>query len=778
VLACQAGLCAVGSACDVTATGPAFCRAQCDGTFPCGPGLVCDARGLCVPECVTAADCRGFSVCHAGQCEPSGACADDAQCPVEQLCFAGSCVQRPTARVDGGAFACSGPCQCRQGEWCHLGLCEVELAPTVYLQAGALGDGRTPGTPTGDLRAALVDAGANARFALRVGDTFTAPTGFTISSGHDHFALRGGYTACSSTRWVRSDATRSTLASDAGTTLVLAANTDVEVANLVIRGDSWTSNTCEGPLLGSRVTGLKLSQLDLTLDDTATTCGSGVNAASIDDSSVTISDLTATLHATHTDPTVLRLYQCQADVRRVTLLPPSQSLRGLALLVADVTGPSTFSGFTLPALGGSSVVGLFIASCAAGSSALVEQNTLTWSRAVTTTSSFTGISVVGCADATVRDNVVDGAGPVAAWGAGAAVSFVQSAGRIERNLVRLPQATNGNNPGQTAGNLTGVYVSQLVGAHVVSDNVVTGGSSPVGVVGAHLAATGPGGTLTCERNTLDVGPAKLAYGLVSASAAPANALVVRDNFVRAQAITSCTSAPVASGIYAPSATGLFERNRVYAAGGTQARAFVAEPRTTDALELYANHLWSGPASCAGSVSAGVTLRAGGGQVFLGENTIDAQGDATTSVTAGVSCEDSALFLRGNLVGGGFGLARLALGGTGAAGCYVPANVEANLFWLPPDAGVLSAQDFATSMSAASGWPASNVSTAQVSPYDAVQPLLSDGGATPPSRLAASSAAVDHGVWPVRRSTSVVLLDLDGAPRDAGAGPDMGCCERR
>jgi hypothetical protein len=44
-------------------------------------------------------------------------------------------------------------------------------------------------------------------------------------------------------------------------------------------------------------------------------------------------------------------------------------------------------------------------------------------------------------------------------------------------------------------------------------------------------------------------------------------------------------------------------------------------------------------------------------------------------------------------------------------------------------------------------------------------------------LAAGSPCVDQGRYSLRSTNQPVFTDIDGKPRDAGFGPDVGCFER-
>ncbi len=113
-------------------------------TSGCATGSYCDsARNVCTPGCGTDADCTRMGaglVCNTSshQCEPSGRCTADRDCPTGQSCVTGSC--RPTSTlcqfnnqcsagqvcIDGRCLAgCGGAVTCPSGQTCTNGHCDT-----------------------------------------------------------------------------------------------------------------------------------------------------------------------------------------------------------------------------------------------------------------------------------------------------------------------------------------------------------------------------------------------------------------------------------------------------------------------------------------------------------------------------------------------------------------------------------------------------------------------------------------------------------------------------
>ncbi len=114
---------------------------RCSTTAQCPSGLVCDARGFCVPGgCTSNAQCSSVApglVCDTStrQCVPGGRCTSDAQCaatPNTPVCLGGSCQARSNqCQFD---YQCTG-----SGQACVDGRCVVGCTAATASQVCAPG---------------------------------------------------------------------------------------------------------------------------------------------------------------------------------------------------------------------------------------------------------------------------------------------------------------------------------------------------------------------------------------------------------------------------------------------------------------------------------------------------------------------------------------------------------------------------------------------------------------------------------------------------------------
>lgn len=103
----------------------------CDDTWQCQPGYVCDDRATCVPEntgpirCGSNEECPAGSFClpELGECIPSWTCWSDEECGPGMMCDdRGTCVPAPC----DDDYDCAGGCYCdvETGTCVETGFCE------------------------------------------------------------------------------------------------------------------------------------------------------------------------------------------------------------------------------------------------------------------------------------------------------------------------------------------------------------------------------------------------------------------------------------------------------------------------------------------------------------------------------------------------------------------------------------------------------------------------------------------------------------------------------
>ncbi len=774
VTPCSKG-CAAGQTCDSVSN---HCVTPCDAFTPCGTGLRCVAN-RCAPECLVTTDCAAHRACQAGQCVGDGTCGSDLDCPSAQVCTAGFCATRPVvldAGVDAGSavvYPCASACDCRADEACEEGACRPDAVPTRYVAADAGGSGDSPATPSGDVAAQVALANlTGGRVALRAGDRFDLAGTLALDGG---VTLGGGYTACGPSRWVRDGRLRSTLTAPTGTVVQVAGTVQQAAANVTVENLTLFDTvglSCLSLLEAFNAPTLTVRHVSGSMPMAHQGCGganqmglfecAGCSAVRVDD--VALDGVVGT--GSSSPVGVVSLTSSSGQLTRVSYSGVEANSTFVAISLAALTGPTSVVGATFPALTAASnpLLGVSVSAC--GSSPLVISNV---HQVVSTGGgATTGIAVRDCPNATVTDNVIDGAGVARGYGNEFdGLALTNSSGVVERNVVRLPGYVNGPQSGTS---WFGLRVTGPLAPSSVSSNQVLGGTAEQ-LTGLWFQGLDSGGPLHVEKNTVSLGDDRGSVGLIFTAVGAGAGLVVRDNVVTTG--TSSVGCTTDVALTTSSASGLFERNRLH----TQAAQYplAASLAGPGQLELLENHLFAGHtlvgAGCGGPAT-GLQLLDGTGplQVWATGNTIEGNGDLGAS-SIGVSCTDAVrLFSTSNVIVGGQTPNALALwGGTGTGACFVPANFSHTWLSLSSAAQAWAAADFAPKV-ADGGVP------------DARGNVLGAGTCFDPSQpeprylLAAGSACIDRGVAGVRLDTTVVTTDLDGNPRVVGAAADIGCSE--
>lgn len=767
VRTCASG-CLPGSSCH-GASG--LCRADCDLSYGCAAGFSC-VSGVCLPECGTGLPaCPAHRTCRAGACVPDLTCDDDLDCPSDTMCRNARCDARPTPRSDAGAFTCSQPCHCRLGEWCNQGLCSAERVLSVFVTA----DGGVP------LQSVLSDAGADAVIALRAGDTFWSETPFRFGPGADRSVLAGGYVDCgAASRRVRSDGTRSTLAVDGGLVLELGGGGGQPVLDLTAQNLTLVTGPaaggCTGQLTVANAQAPKVRFIDGVFP--AGQCSNQAQAlvyllgvGPVDVSDVTVGESgfnQGSLRA-------VRVNNSYGAVRNASFAPQATTLNNVDVVTAEnVSGSLEIIGTRVPPLTVSgSMTGVSVVNAAA-QPIVVEDSVIAWPSGFDNGSAFVGIDFASSTNLTVRNNVIDGAAQTGqVHSTGIAIRANPAAGVVSGNRIFPPIASSTGSV-----RIYGIYAGSLGAALTISDNVMVGGRTNSRLEGI-VVANATGGTTTIQRNAIFGGVSLTMRGIV-VTYGLSNRILDNDVSVSGNG-ASCAGGPTIA-LELHDGRALVERNRLAA---TNAEAVAAAKLTFNSgSELYGNHLWAGPNTCFMSNPRSMGLWCSEcGQVFVGGNTIEAEGSLTMpGATEGIYCEGSApqLFAESNVIGGGSAPTHRIIAMNGGS-CLQPDFFLANYLWHRSAAGFSSGERAFEAVDAGVGMldGRGNVLAGNVSPFEAVQPLRPDGGTFHDFRLASGSLAVDRGRIPVRQADGTpVTLDLFGLPRDAGQGVDVGCCERR
>lgn len=733
VTPCTSG-CPVGQLCDPDRNA---CVPGCDLSTPCPASLHCGLAGVCVPDCLSAADCGAHQTCKAGLCANDGTCGKDSDCPPSQLCITGICSARPTAPLDdaGLIFGCSSACECKSNEVCYDGGCTPSgLTPDVMLSLAS---------DAGALAAALRQPGV---IALKGGETWVLDAGLLIPDGG--VVLSGGWVACSPTRWVRDPASRTTLTNPGGTTLT------VNGAGAQLRGLSFSAAPpCTPTVAGVLADGLLVDEVSLRIDfpngcsHDLLRCDkcNGVRLDRVSFASDTV-QTNGSINGVH-------LYNGSSSSGRLDCSGLLLQNDFTALWVDNPTGPVTVSGLAVqPPASSSRSVAVYVNDCNANPID-VENNRFAWP----TSPNGSPLSVYRCPNVTVRGNTVAGGKP-AANPQMSAFYLENAGGLVAGNSVMLPDV------GPNAGTFGGIDVHGLYGPMTVRDNTVDGGLAAT-VFGVQLRNLSSGPIEVLHNDVTLKGAS--AYAYISDSVTASAGLHFADNRGVARGAGLCGTNAVGYDSRYQHA-GVLERNALRAELASNSVA-LSLYSTGKQLELYDNFLFAGvPAgNCSGTAEALGTFWPSfdtiNGQVFAVGNTLEAQGDRFSQLASAVNCNrELVVFMDSNLVGGTQAPVHYAVSGNGSL-CFDATHWHHNYFWTASDAGE---QPTDWSYGLADG---GNTLGGMVSCYDPQRP------ASDPWRIAAGSPCVDRGSARMLDG-GTLAVDLENGPRVKGAAADIGCYE--
>ncbi|MDP1921378.1 MAG: hypothetical protein Q8L14_34375 [Myxococcales bacterium] len=764
VRSCAQG-CGLASVCDTSPDagvdgGIGACLRTCDGSFRCGFGQVCRA-GLCAPECVSASDCRNaHATCSLGQCVFDGTCDDDRDCAATDLCRMGRCSPRPTAMVDAGggqppSYACAEPCDCRLGEWCSRGRCLPDAVPTWYFARDAGGDGRSTSTPAGTPFDALADAGIGEVLALREGDTWPRTGSVDLKS---RVSLVGGYKVCTPQRWVRGDSLTTTLALTSGSVRANAVtDASLRSVTLVVQGPSLEAAL----VTGASTNGLWLEHVrGRTLSPGAANPGPGVLVSCTACPDLRVSDLTyLTSEAPGSTTGLLRLTGGSGTFSRLVLeaQPPIPANSSLGIGVDGPTGPMRFEDVTLGEPGGRfQPVGISISNCQSGAVTL-ERATVAWPTAATT--SVNGVVVLEC-DVALRDvRLEGGSGPFPPSVTG--MSLTRTGGTLERVTVRPPVTSTA---------FTGIDVSAARPLTLRDTRVDASIVGPCAGIVVDFVAQGP---VLLERVSSFVsGTANPNVALVLRNVPPQVGVRVVDSDLEATSSGFfCSRRAIAVQLVGAAAT--IERSRLRA--WSSASPVAADVGATATLGLFASHLWTGAnvsfSGCSTNEKAAALVLAGAARI--GSSTLDGDGsEFQQEPSSAIACDatSTSLDVSSSILGGGRAQGPWLLNGP------CPTTSWRNTwFWFDRlSSGVRPTDAVLQIVQADAG--VFDLNGNMLAPNESCfEPGLPDAG--PAYRLRAGARCVDRGAISTRADGTPVLLDIDGRPRDGGAGPDIGCSER-
>ncbi len=764
VLPCSA-TCPTGQTCD----DGGLCRAACDGSFPCPGNLECDpVEGVCVPQCTLDTDCGAFQECQLGQCVASGDCAYDTDCGAAEMCGPlGACVPRPTSfDAVAGAYTCDGPCDCKLGETCAAGHCVADGFPSRFVAAGAPGDGTAPDAPTGDLAAAIAGRAPDEVVAIRGGDTIDVTGGaIALPAG---VRVQGGYTACSTRRWVRDgdDLSSSRIRHGGAATPQLfdvPGTFDAPRAAVTIRGLTLESTVAEpGVLVDARLApGLWLDGVTLVLPVVpANQAITGVRCEQCLD--VTLDRVALPAFSGAADLTAIELHRSSGLVRD----PHLGTLVGLAQLrgvwVRDAIGPVTVDGMTT---GDWSVAGEASGILLDGTRlAAVRATGGTFGWMTSSTGTFSGyysaaIRARACDLVTIDANVIDGSGFLdpAADGHAARVGIwmEDSSGVVEGNTVISPRVT-------AARVMAPYLVTGPQGDVTLSDNTASGeGAATTELIGVSAVATGTvridGGSFTATQTGTSY-----SYGLY-VSAAP---VVVTDATFRLPG-----DAGTLYGLYAVDGASVrAERTRFRVDGDLASTTYgVAAYFHGATLELYDSWLRSGAGS---SYSIGLVV-GGATSLRLIGNTIDGGGLTSQSASHALYCHQATVGtsrFSSNLFDGGDASAHRMIYDPNSD-CGGPSAYDHNYFMYGGSTGRYLDDTVTTAASAAVGVPDAegDIVGDATSCFDGAFPQ-------PDFHIAAGSPCVNRGVAGTRADGSALTTDLLGGARVQGGTADIGAHE--
>lgn len=763
------GMCTRGQVCS-----GGKCLAACDNSVPCAQGKKCQA-GVCVPECAVDGDCAGvrpFTICSGGQCVPSGKCAFDADCPVSNLCAAGTCAPRPTVLLPGKGYACAGPCDCRQGELCSAGACVVDPAPTHFVASGGTGLGPDPTRP-GDLAAVLAALQPGDQIAIAAGASF-GPAAFVISK--PKVTLAGGYKVCAANRWVRDPSQSSTLHGATGAVLAIPGNNlqaldGVTVANVKLVMDDYKA--AGFALQASFAPGLTLSKLVATLaapqpmQDVAQT-----SVAYFCDhcAGVSFTDLSLVgLNAS--DATVIKTVDLPSGSGTLTRVAAGAVHAGkyLGISATNTIGALTITGASLEGFeGGFGGFGIGVTN-GQGGTVTISDSTIAFgtyqvvlNNHYDSNSSWIPIAVSGCHDLALTGNTVDGRGLDESgrghpWYSHFGITVIDSDGTVAMNTVypsTSPSATY----------VYGYYLAGPAGNLAFTGNTLSGGSNTAYDTWGLLADSISKGTLAIK--SARIGAIAGNYRGFGIQLSKVSSFSIVDSVVHSP--SGLTGYEVHA-LDLVQSIGRVERSQLLAdvnSGGNSA-GIVIDPSSQ--LELYDSFVHGGnskPGAC-------YAMFQNGGQLTAVHNTLDAGCQSGSPVSVGVACQSAPLgTYTSNLISAGWSTSgrRVLIDYSGQKCSQL--TLKNNYLWYP-GVGGLYGDDLSASFARNGNKPDGNgnINGGNLGCYD-------NAFVPPDYHITGNSPCVDRGAPnPQRVDGSAITVDIDGNPRTRGAAPDIGCMEK-
>lgn len=799
------GTCAAGEICN----GANVCQAVCDLTFPCPSGQRCTA-GMCGPECVLSSDCGDpFLVCDLGICKRSGLCSTDVDCLREEVCTSGQCGARPTdagVRPDGGTwtdgglvFSCSAACDCRSGEICADGFCAPDLIPTRFVRFGADGGGASANDPSGSITP-MPDGGV---VALIASDTWDLGSG-TLSL-LPNTRLAGGFTACSATRWSRSQSARTTIASTGtGATpgpIFLNGNamnpvSNAALSNLVLRvtGTARCSNVFNHIRFAPNLT---LTDVDGDMQLGACGLSTRTDFMRIEDSNnLTLRRVRLVNNSggSGNGTGFLQVVRSNGLIEDLSSAPVSINSDQHTLRFESPTGTSTLRRINLARwVGQSGLTDQQILVQGCGDSAILIEDVYAQFQGMQT--GTTGVSTVltidDCNAITMRRVVLDGAGHSGilhtndVYG----LELVNSGGTIDDVTVALPSPTV--NVARTAGvRITGPRATWQLSRVNVTANGGSGTDSTggptigMGVQGIRINAVNQG-PLVIRNASVAIKNNIAPHGIyVHSTNVPSSLISILDSSIDVEGNNSCGYDAV--GVHARAPLRI-ERNQISAGNAAYAAGLFLAAST----EVYGNVIRLGPSAgtstCLSRMAGSGTWGNWGVHLFQAQNfttrlignTIDPAGMFANAMTVGVGCFGAAsLTMQSNIVMAGRGNESRLLGPeqsiASATTCWNGSTTVTNNYFASVTGNTSANERLLDGGVVLNGGMGSGNTFGGTTSCFAPG-TLSDGGAFG-YFLAPGSGCADKGVIGVRNDMTPVLLDFFGRPRDAGTGPDIGAVE--
>jgi hypothetical protein len=810
VLPCGEAGCADGQICQDN-----ICRSVCDGARPCPDGQLCDfSTSTCKPECLENVDCaaKPHTVCTGGQCVPDGKCRIDTDCPVSQLCTAGTCLNRPTVLDPDLGYRCTGACDCRMGELCDAGHCAPDFVetfdnsgdvekkvkrllgtPTRFVAKGGTGDGTNADLPSADLATVLSGAKSGDVIALRDDAAITLSAPVTLPAGP--LVVSGGYRACGANRWVRDQGLRTQITTTKTGVFSLPGTGSVPYEDVVLAhldlvstdADATKGRTLVQATFAHRLTLRDLSfQMDLP-DGSTYLDYVGVQCVSCDDVRFAGLSMPGSTGADYQNVRTVVLDGSSGDIADVSTGFLTYGYTLTSVLVRGTTGPLSIARVThegsATTAGG---VGIAVHDCGnrndgSGHPLKIVDSHIGWNMRTTFGNSqgdgeWYGIHVKNCRAATVARNVIDGTGQTG-------TSIIQerqgirlenSDGTIADNAVYFPSLS---------GNVGALHMGYLIqgqrGDVLFTGNTSSGGSAPTLYllrisdvnVGRVRVVTGVGG----KKNVLAVeSVTSIGHGLSvanSSGSTNAPAFLVEDAEFRVSGAGGCSQAEA----FAISGSiGRIERSRFLTfTAGLMRGGYLNNAE----LELYSSYLVAGtPAAGCSYRTVGLEID-GTSTVYATGNTLDGGGALTASgISHGLYCANTATgYFTSNLVSGGMSPTHVMhyVPNTTTSNCLKPEFFHNNYFWYPRTGE--QSTSYYEDVSTIATFPEGeadlngNIVGNNVGCYDAT---LSQ----PDYRIAATSKCVDAGATSNRRTLNTpITQDIDGKDRTVNA-PDIGCYE--